>query len=104
MKITSPKIVAGIGVLAAIITLSPVLAANDHTIVTPNDIKWGAAPPSVPKGSEAAVLYGDPTKDGPFAMRLKMPAGYIIPPHTHPKPEILTVISGTLQLGDGATV
>jgi quercetin dioxygenase-like cupin family protein len=34
-------------------------------------------------------------------MRLKMPKGYAIAPHTHPKPEIVTVISGTFQIGMG---
>jgi quercetin dioxygenase-like cupin family protein len=38
-----------------------------------------------------------------FAMRLKMPKGYRIAPHTHPKPEIVTVISGTARLGMGET-
>ena len=46
-------------------------------------------------------MYGDPSKDGLFAMRLKLPSGYAIPPHTHPKPEIVTVISGTFRLGMG---
>jgi hypothetical protein len=27
-------------------------------------IKWGTAPPVVPKGAQAAVLAGDPFKDG----------------------------------------
>jgi quercetin dioxygenase-like cupin family protein len=36
-----------------------------------------------------------------FAMRLKFPKGYKIAPHTHPKPEVLTVISGTFRLGMG---
>ena len=72
----------------------PVLAADDHKIVAPNEVKWSPAPPSVPKGAEVAVLYGDPSKEGPFAMRLKMPKGYAIAPHTHPKPEIVTVILG----------
>jgi quercetin dioxygenase-like cupin family protein len=36
-------------------------------------------------------------------MRLKLPKGYHIPPHTHPKPEIVTVISGTARLGMGET-
>ena len=79
----------------------PVLAADDHKIVGPNEVKWSPAPPSVPKGAEVAVLYGDPSKDGPFAMRLKMPKGYAIPPHSHPKPEIVTVILGTFQIGMG---
>ena len=34
-------------------------------------------------------------------LRLKFPKGYAIPPHTHPKPEIVTVISGTFTLGMG---
>lgn len=47
------------------------------------------------KGRSAAVLYTDPSKDGMFAFRLKVPKDYHIPPHTHPKPEIVTVLSGT---------
>jgi quercetin dioxygenase-like cupin family protein len=49
------------------------------------------------------VLHGDPGKDGLFVMRLKVPGGYKIPPHTHPKPEVVTVISGTMKLGMGET-
>jgi quercetin dioxygenase-like cupin family protein len=47
------------------------------------------------------VLYGDPSKEGLFALRLKLPKGYRLAPHTHPKPEIVTVISGTFRLGMG---
>ena len=47
------------------------------------------------------VLYGDPSKEGLFAMRIKVPKGYHIPPHTHSKPEIVTVISGAARLGMG---
>jgi len=36
-------------------------------------------------------------------MRLKLPKGYRIAPHTHPKPEIVTVITGTFRLGTGDT-
>ena len=55
------------------------------------------------KGAEFAVLFGDPSKEGLFAMRLKLPKGYEIPPHSHPKPEVVTVISGTFRLGMGET-
>ena len=47
------------------------------------------------------MLYGDASKEGPFAMRLKMPSGYKIAPHSHPKPEVVTVISGTFRIGMG---
>jgi len=76
---------------------------DEHKLITPQDIKWGPAPPSVPPGAQAAVLYGDPGKEGMFAFRLKMPKDYHIAPHTHPKPEIVTVISGAARLGMGTT-
>jgi quercetin dioxygenase-like cupin family protein len=36
-----------------------------------------------------------------FALRLKLPEGYSVPPHTHPVDEAVTVISGTFALGMG---
>ena len=76
-------------------------AGGTHTILTPPQINWGAAPPSLPPGARAAVLYGDPTKEGMFVLRLRLPKGYKIPPHMHPKPEIVTVISGAFHVGMG---
>ena len=49
------------------------------------------------------MLYGDPAKAGLFAIRLKLPKGYHIPPHTHPKPEVVTIVSGAARLGTGET-
>jgi quercetin dioxygenase-like cupin family protein len=93
-------------VLTAFVTVAAVVAAAaqtmpDHTILRAGDVKWSPAPPSIPPGAQAAVLYGNPGKEGIFSLRLKLPAGYAIPPHTHPKPEIVTVISGTFLLGMG---
>ena len=70
-------------------------------MVTPAEIKWGPAPPVLPAGAQAAVVYGDPTKAGLFALRLKFPSGYKVAPHTHPVVEAVTVISGTFKLGMG---
>jgi len=66
-------------------------------------IKWIDGPPSLPKGAKFAVLEGDPTKKGPFVFRVRAPDGYRIPPHTHPKTERVTVISGTFNIGMGDT-
>jgi hypothetical protein len=64
-------------------------------------IEWQDGPPSLPPGAKFAVLEGDPTQAGPFVFRVQVPDGYRIPPHTHPKTERVTVISGTFNLGMG---
>ena len=77
-------------------------AANVQIVSSPSDVKWGPAPPVVAKGAQAAVLDGDPFKDGSsYTLRLKMPDGYRIAPHWHPTDENVTVISGTLGAGMG---
>jgi ChrR Cupin-like domain len=68
----------------------------------PDKLEWKAAPATLPPGARAAVLEGDPSKPGPFVMRFKFPDGYTVAPHTHPKPERVTVIAGTLYIGMGA--
>ena len=65
------------------------------------DIKWGPAPPAFQPGAQFAVLEGDPSKAGPFVVRLKMPDGYKVMPHWHPTDEHVTVVSGTLNAGMG---
>jgi quercetin dioxygenase-like cupin family protein len=81
------------------------LSAGTQTqgAVAPQDITWGPASPALPPGAQAVVLYGDPSKEGLFAIRLKLPKGYRVPPHTHPQPEIVTVISGVFHIGMGDT-
>ncbi len=95
-------------VMSAVALASAAFAASAdtmeaHKIVLPQEITWGPGPAALPAGAEAATLFGDPTKEGLFALRLKLPAGYHIPPHIHPKPEVVTVISGTFRLGMGET-
>ena len=50
-----------------------------------------------------AVLEGDPSKAEPFTVRLRVPTGYKIPPHTHPTTENVTVLAGTFRVGMGTT-
>ena len=95
-----------IGLSVAVTTLCAGLAwsaepAKTHVTVAPAELQWDAGPPSLPKGVEAVVLSGDPAKPGPFALRLRMPAGYKIAPHWHPTDEHVTVISGTFSMGMG---
>ena len=67
-------------------------------VIPKDELAWSDGPASLPPGAEAAVLEGDPSKKGPFTLRLRMPAGYEIKPHTHPEIEHVTVISGTLNV------
>ncbi|MGF9763261.1 cupin domain-containing protein [Microvirga sp. 0TCS3.31] len=77
---------------------------HQHVMANPGDVTWTNGPPSLPKGAQMSVLYGDPAKDGMFVMRLKFPASYKIPPHTHPVDEVVTVVSGEFNIGMGASV
>jgi quercetin dioxygenase-like cupin family protein len=103
MKIAPHALMIGVAACAGVAVAAPAQGMEGHSIVTPQEVKWSPGPPSIPPGAQSAVLFGDPTKDGLFAMRLKLPDGYRIAPHTHPKPEVVTVISGTFRLGMGET-
>jgi quercetin dioxygenase-like cupin family protein len=78
-------------------------STSPHVMSTTADLKWGQGPPALPKGAQLTVLYGDPGKAGPFAIRLRLPAGYRINPHWHPTDEHVTVIAGTFSMGMGDT-
>jgi mannose-6-phosphate isomerase-like protein (cupin superfamily) len=85
--------------LAALCAAQPSQAQNAFT---PDQVKFGPAPPFLAPGAQLAVLEGNPMADsGDFTIRLKMPDGYRISPHTHPNRENVTVISGTLKVGMG---
>lgn len=85
--------------LTLFFTAHPSQAQNAFT---PDQVKWGPAPPFINPGAQLAVLEGDPmASSGDYTIRVKMPAGYKIAPHTHPLRENVTVISGTLKVGMG---
>jgi quercetin dioxygenase-like cupin family protein len=92
-----------LGALAMLVTAAPA-AAQHHTVVAADAINWGPAPPSLPPGAQAAALLGSPGKEGPFVLRLKFPAGFIVPPHRHSKDEFVTVISGKVTITHGEKV
>ena len=103
MKITLALAASAAMLAGAVSAQDHAAHAAQHNFVAPGQVKWGAGPASLPPGAQASVLYGDPAKEGPFSLRLKLPAGYRIAPHTHPKPEMVTVISGTFNVGMGST-
>ncbi|MGA0601908.1 cupin domain-containing protein [Caulobacter sp. KR2-114] len=76
-------------------------AATDHfRTIRPEDIVWrpfAAFPPA----ARLAVLIGDPTRPGPYVIRVHLPAGERLAPHRHPEDRVYTVISGVFYIGLG---
>lgn len=67
--------------------------------------KW-MADPALPAGAMMSVVKGDPMKAGSdFAVRVKVPANYTVPPHHHPTDETVRVMgAATLTYGMGDKV
>jgi quercetin dioxygenase-like cupin family protein len=88
-------------IAAPMLTLAVCASAQDHhTTMQADDLKW-SAPAAYAKGAQLAVVRGDPAKEGMYVVRLKVPAGFKIAPHTHPNDENVTVISGSFNIGTG---
>ena len=95
-------LVLSLGLLVPTFTsLAEEAGHEGHLMVQPKQLEWKDAPPSLPPGAKAALIEGDPSKAGPFTLRLKFPKGYKVPPHTHPAVEHVTVLQGTFQMGLG---
>jgi quercetin dioxygenase-like cupin family protein len=86
---------------APFITLAAVAETHAHVMENLSAATWSPAPPMLPPGAQIAVLAGDPTRPVPYAVRLKFPANYDIPAHSHPADENVTVVSGELFMGMG---
>mgnify|MGYP003576944874 CR=1 FL=1 len=68
--------------------------------VLPEEIDWrpfAAFPPSV----RLAVVVGEPARPGPYLIRVKVPSGVRLMPHSHPEDRLYTVISGVFYIGLG---
>ena len=86
--------------LLAVLGALPVLAQPlAHQVSMPETLKW--VEPGVLPGARLAVVQGDPSKEGLFVYRLKMPANYKIPPHFHKASENVTVLEGVFFIGVG---
>ena len=91
-----------LALLAVMATAAAAPGADiDRTAVdftTASDIKWVR---NAAGTNEQAVLFGDPSKAGPYVVRLKWLAGNMSRPHFHPNDRFFVVISGTWWVGTG---
>jgi quercetin dioxygenase-like cupin family protein len=76
-------------------------AQNPAVVTTVDEAKWGPAPPFLPPGAQLAVVSGNPMGTGAYAVRLRFPANYLIPSHSHPTDENVVVTSGDMTFGMG---
>lgn len=90
------------GALVLIGQPGPAHSSDHASMVQPlAAAKWGPAPPMLPPGAQIAVLAGNPMAAAPYTVRLKFPANYDIPAHSHPTDENVTVVTGTFYMGMG---
>ncbi len=89
--------------LATLISVSmPAFAADidrsavDFTLA--KDIKWVR---NAAGTNETAVMYGDPSKPGPYVIQLKWLPGNMSRPHFHPNDRFFVVVKGTWWVGTG---
>jgi quercetin dioxygenase-like cupin family protein len=74
---------------------------SEFKAILPEDIAWKAFP-AFPPEARLAILVGDPTQAGPYVVRVKVPSGVRLMPHSHPEDRIYTVMSGVFYIGLGA--
>lgn len=96
-----------LGVVAGLLAGSGAVAALSAELrLTPAEIaalaQGGAGPGSSGvAGIQTSVLAGDPTKAGPYTIRLQAPANTRIAAHSHRDARTAVVVSGTWFFGYG---
>lgn len=98
------KLASGLIAVTALSIASAAFLLAEGTpavVATVADAKFGPAPPMLPPGAQLAVLSGNPMGTGAYAVRIRMPANYAIPAHSHPTDEHVVVTSGSLTFGMG---
>jgi len=68
--------------------------------ILPEDIDWQPFP-AFPPSVRLAVVVGEPSKTGPYVIRVKAPLDAKLMPHRHPEDRIYTVMSGVFYIGLG---
>jgi quercetin dioxygenase-like cupin family protein len=78
------------------------LPTNQFGSVLAENMQWQAFP-AFPPEARLSVVVGNPAQAGPYVVRVKLPGGVKLMPHTHPEDRIYTVVSGVFYIGIGTT-
>ena len=78
----------------------------DQVVHRNGGIEWGPCPPGplAKEGCRMAVLEGNPKAEQMFTFRIRTSEPFVLPPHTHPRNERVTVIEGAIHVGFGDIV
>ena len=74
---------------------------TNQLAVIADQIAWRPCPKNLPPDCEMAVLEGNPREPGLFTARFRVHKGFTVRPHTHPKDERVTVLSGRMAVAFG---
>src|SRR5271156_3950634 len=72
---------------------------NFH-VIRSEEVEWQHFP-GYPAAARTGVLVGDPTKPGPYVIRVKLPHDSKMMPHKHTEDRVYVVISGVFYIGLG---
>lgn len=107
-KRRTPRLVACLALAASCAAPPPdanSFASGQVQIVRRADaMPYGPGPASVPFPCEMAVLEGSPKAKGLFTIRLRTEEPWVMPPHSHPRAERVTVLAGRIHVGFGTPV
>jgi quercetin dioxygenase-like cupin family protein len=78
----------------------------DQVVQRSEGLQWGPCPPGplAGEGCQMAVLEGNPKAEQLFTIRVRTTEPFVLPPHTHPGNERVTVLEGALNVGFGDVV
>ena len=88
----------GIAALAVPAISTSDIDRNAVNFVAPADIKFVR---NAAGTNEQAILFGDPSKPGPYVIQLRWLPGNMSRPHFHSTDRFFVVISGTWWVGSG---
>ena len=126
VRLGLPRPALALGILILAVLLSPSPKTNKRAGLTPPDLRnllavYGADAATIDRSardfklpdqidwksrpggaSQAAVVFGDPSKPGLYVQLLKRGPDDWSQPHSHPNDRFITVLKGTFLIGTGA--
>lgn len=80
---------------------APLPNNQQQIAVHATEINWKPCPPGLPPGCEMNVFEGNPKAPDLFTVRFRLQPGFTMKPHTHPKHERVTILSGQVSVAFG---